>query len=154
MAGIFAGGEQRGFLLEVGEEDRVLEERDLHGLDESVAQAAGVERGEQREVVDHGGRDGEGAGEVLLPESVDAVLHAHAGVALAEGRGGHADETHAAVGGGGREADGVEEGAAADGEDVGVAADLVGLDGGQGGLDDGGVLLGGFTAGEHERAPG
>ena len=56
--------------------------------------------------------------------------------------------------GGGREADGVEEGAAADGEHVGVTADLVGLDRGQGGLDDGGVLLGGFTAGEHERLAG
>ena len=58
------------------------------------------------------------------------------------------------MGGGGREADGVEEGAAADGEDVGVAADLVGLDRGQGGLDDGRILLGGLTAGEHERGTG
>ena len=58
------------------------------------------------------------------------------------------------MGGGGREADGVEEGAAADGEDVGVAADLVGLDRGQGGLDDGRVLLGGLTAGEHEGGTG
>ena len=31
-----------------------------------------------------------------------------------------------------------------------MAADLVGLDRGQGGLDDGRVLLGGLTAGEHE----
>ena len=57
------------------------------------------------------------------------------------------------MGGGSREADGVEEGAAADSENVGVAADLVGLDRGEGGLDDGGVLLGGLTAGEHERLP-
>ena len=137
--GEVAGGEQRGLLLEVGEEDRILEQRDLHGFDESVAEAAGVERSEQREVVDHGGGDGEGAGEVLLPEGIDAVLHAHAGVALAEGSGGHADKTDAAVGGGGREADGVEEGASADGEHVRVAADLVGLDRGEGGLRQAGV---------------
>ena len=98
-----SGSEQRGFLLEVREEDRVLEQRDLHGLDESVAQAACIQRGEQREVVDHGGGHGEGAGEILLTKGVDAVLDADARVTLAESRGGHTHETHAAVGGGGGE---------------------------------------------------
>ena len=46
-----------------------------------------------------------GAGEILLTKGVDAVLHADTGIALAEGRSGHAHETHATVGGGGREAD-------------------------------------------------
>jgi hypothetical protein len=41
--GDVAGGEQRGLFLEASEEDRILEERNLHGFDESVAQAAGID---------------------------------------------------------------------------------------------------------------
>ena len=73
---------------------------------------------------------------------------------MAEGCGGHAHETDATVGGGRSETNRIEERAAADGEDVGVTADLVGLDGGERRLDHGRILLGRFAPGQHQRRPG
>ena len=148
-----ASSEEGGLLLEVTEEDGVLKERNLDGFDEAVAEAAGIERSQQAEVVHHCGGDDESACEVLLPESIDAVLHADAGVALTQSRGGHAHETDSPVGGGRGETDRIEERTAADGEDVGVTANLIGLDGCEGGFDHSRVLLGRFAPGQHQRRP-
>ena len=110
------------------EERRVLEQRDLDRLRDAGAPVAVGQRVEQVEVVEHRVRRRERPDEVLLPERVDAVLDADRRVVLREDGGRDADQPHAAVGGRGGVADGIEHGAAADRHHVGVAVDAVDVD--------------------------
>ena len=66
------------------------------------------------DVVDDGERRRERAEVVLLPEGVDAVLHAHRRIILRQHRGGHANQADAAMRGRGRKTRGVEHRPAAD----------------------------------------
>lgn len=106
----------------------VLDERDFERFDETdFAGVAGL-GGEQIDVVHDGPWHGEGAGEVFLPEEIDAVFHTDAGIALRECGGGKADEANAAMGGSSAEPDGIEKCATADTEDVGMSVDVVDVD--------------------------
>ncbi len=121
-------GERDDVLLHPGEERGVADAGDLHRLDVAGALVARRERLQQLEVVDHRERRREGADEVLLPEGVDAVLHAHARIVLRQGRGGEPDQPDATVRGRRGEAHHVEQRAAADGEHVVVPVDVEPLD--------------------------
>jgi hypothetical protein len=101
-------------------------------------------------VVQDGRGAGKGAKEVFGAFKIDGVFDADAGVALGEGGGGDADMTDAAVEEGGGQAGGIEEGAAADGEAIGMAADVAGAQGIQHPADGGGRLLDGFAAGKNQ----
>ena len=101
-------------------------------LTASVKPAAPVAIGQgrqEREVVDDRERRRERAEVVLLPERVDAVLHADRGVVLREHGRRHANQPNAAMRGRGRKADDVEHGAAADRDDVRMPAERRGMDG-------------------------
>ena len=84
---------------------------------------------QEGEIIHHRVRNGEAADPVFLPVGIDAILHAHATVILTEGGGRETDEAHAAVSRGRTEPDHIQEGATADGEDVGVAVHFLFLDG-------------------------
>ena len=99
---------------DVFEERRVLEQRHLHRFDDAGDAIAALERLEKIEIVDDRERRHERAGEVLLAEQVDAVLHADAGIGLRQHRGRDADRADAAVRDRRRERRHVEHGAAAD----------------------------------------
>ena len=128
-------------VLEEGKKRRFLEQRDLDRLRDAGTPVALVERGEEGEVVEDRVGRREGAEEVLLAERVDAVFDAHAGVVLGKHRRGDADEANATVRRGRGVADHVEQGVAADGEDVRMAVDAVGVDGAVDGSHLGGVVL-------------
>ena len=100
------------------EEWRVANERDFHRFDITGAFVAGREGGEQFKIVDDGKGRGKGADEIFFAKGVDAILHAHAGIVLAEGGGGKADVAHAAMGGGGGQTDHVEQCPAAHRHDI------------------------------------
>ncbi len=79
---------------------------------------------------------------------VHAVLDADACIVLGEDGGGDAYEAHAAMDECGREAGAVEHAAAADGEDVALAAEAGVADGVHDLLDLSPAAFGGFTAGD------
>lgn len=65
------------------------------------------------EIVEDGEGRREGAYEILLAEGIDAVLHADAGIGLGQHGRRNTDQSDAAVGDGGCEANGVLERASA-----------------------------------------
>ena len=137
-----AGGQRGGVGLDPVEEGGVADQRHLHRLGQAGDGVAAGQAGQEVSVADHGvGRD-EGAQEVLGPEGVDAVLHPHARVVLAEHGGGHAHRAQAPVGGGGGVPGGVQHRAAAGDQHVGVAVDAVAVKQRVQAIDDGGIVLG------------
>jgi hypothetical protein len=140
--------------LDPAEERRILEHRDLDRLGDPGAPVAVGQRDEEIEVVHHRVRRGERPDEVLLAERVDAVLDADAGVVLRQHGGRDADQPHAAVGGRGGVADGVEHGAASDHDDVGVAVDAVDVDRGADLVHGARLVLDRLAAGDHQRRRG
>ena len=123
MAGRSRALERRGVLLEKVEERAILDERGLDRFGD--ARRASRDRGacEKRDVVDHGKRRRERAEIVLLAERVDAVLDAHRRVVLRQHRRRDADQPDAAMRGRRGIACGVEHRAAADRDDIGMAAE-------------------------------
>ena len=124
----FEFAEAEGIAFDQFEEIGVANEGDFDGFDVAGAFVAGLEGFKQFEIVDDREWRREGADEILFAESVDAVFHADAGIILTQGRGGNADVTHAAMRGGRSEADHVEERAAADRDDVGMAIHVKAID--------------------------
>ena len=110
------------------EEICVADAGDFHGLDIAGAFVARFERGEQIEIVDDGERRREGADEILFAEGVDAIFHADAGIGLRQGRGRDADMAHAAMRGGGGESGDVQQRAAADGDEIRMAVNVMPVD--------------------------
>ena len=112
---------------DVFEERRVLEQRDLDRFGHAGDAIARFERVQKIQIVDHRERRHERAGKVLLPEQVDAVLDADAGVGLREHGRRDADDANAAVRDGRGERRHVEHRAAADDHHEGLAieADIV-----------------------------
>ena len=89
--------ERRCQLLDQIEERAVLDQRRLDRLRDAGAPFAIRQRLQELGVVDDGKRRRERAEIVLLPEGVDAVLHAHRRVVLRQHRGRHADQANPAV---------------------------------------------------------
>ncbi len=75
-------------------------------------------------VVQHGPGRGEGAGVVLHAFQVHRILYADATVILAENGRRQADQAHAAVRRRGGQTNRIQHGAAADGDDIGMAVDM------------------------------
>src|SRR4029079_17959357 len=71
-------------------------------------------------IVDDGERRREGAEQVLQPKGIDSVFDAHAGIVLRQHSARTAEVAHAAMENRGGETDGIEHGAAADGECKGL----------------------------------
>jgi hypothetical protein len=101
-------------LTEPFEERRVTDERNFDGLGHAGAQLAGRQRAQQRDVIDDGVWRGETPEEVLLSESVHAILDADTGIVLAEYRAWQPNQPNPAVYGGRRKTRDVQHGAAAD----------------------------------------
>ena len=120
--------QRRGVALDEVEEGAVLDERRLDRLGHPGPPVAIGQRRQERRVVDHRERRRERAEIVLLAEGVDAVLDAHRRVVLRQHRRRQAHQADAAMrrrrGIAGR----IEHRAAADGDDVGVAADAAVVD--------------------------
>ena len=149
----FEGGEFFGIRLELGEEGGVADTGDLHGLNVTAAFIVRLEGIEEFEIVDDGMGRGEGADEILFAEGVDAVFDADARIRLGEGGGGDADEAHAAMGGGGGEAGDIEQRTAADGNEVGVAVNVVPVQVGLYFVDEDRRIFGVLAAADEERRP-
>src|SRR5436190_16437324 len=116
-----------GILLQVCEEIRVADEGNFNSLDIAGAFIAWQKRGEHFEIIDDRERGRESANEVFLAESVDAVLHADAGIGLAERRSWNAHVAHAAMGRRGSQTNHVEQRPAAYANHVGVAVNMVAI---------------------------
>ena len=124
--------EQRSVALEEIEERRIPHERNLDCLGNPGPPVALREGREEREVVDHGERRGEGPEIVLLAECVDAVLDADCGIVLREHGRRHSNQPDAAMGRRRGVPDDVENRPAADRRHVRVAAQARGVYGLQG----------------------
>jgi hypothetical protein len=83
--------ERVGLPFEPEEEIRIADQCDLDGLRHAAALLALGEHVEERGIVDHRERRREGAEQILEPERIDGVLHAHARVILSEHRGRASD---------------------------------------------------------------
>ena len=127
MVGLAASTAHRGAIartqlvrsaLQFFKELSIADQGDLHGFHVTGAFVARREGFEQSSVVDDCERWREGANKILFAERIDAVLHAHAGIALAQGRARQAHVPHAAMRGGRRQPHHVQERAPADGDHV------------------------------------
>src|SRR5882762_100447 len=98
----------------------VANQSDLDGFDVAGSFVPRRQRGQQFEVVDHGKGRRECSNEVLLAESVDAILHADAGISLAQGGRGNADVTNTTMSSGGGETDHVQQSATTDRDNAGM----------------------------------
>ena len=144
--------ESLGIAFERFKKFLVADEGHFDRLDVSGAFVAGRERREQLKIVDDRERRREGADEILFAERIDAILHADAGIRLAQRRGRDAHVPDAAMRRGRGEADHVQQCAAADGDDVGLPIDVMAIDMR---MDFGDMkirILGAFTAFDDERA--
>jgi hypothetical protein len=148
-AGI-AGGDFWRVIGKAMEEVGVFDEGDFHRFGEAGAEIAIGERGQHGCIVDDGPGDGKSAEPIFAIEEVDGVFDADAAVSLPGGGGREADEPDAAMGEGGGEADGIEESAAADGEEIGAAIDGVVEDRLEDGEERGRIIFDRFAAGEGE----
>lgn len=120
--------EAKGVPLEGGEEVFIADECNFDGFHVAGPLVALGQGFEKFEVVDDSEGRREGADEILFAEGVDAVFYADAGIILAQGGGGDANVPHAAMRGGRREANHIEERTAADGDDEGMAVDMETID--------------------------
>ena len=107
------------------EEIFVTDAGDFHGFDIAAAFVARFERGEQVEIVDDGERRRECSDEIFFTEGVDAVFHADAGIGLRQSCGWNADVAHAAMRGRGGKPGDVQQRAAADGDQIRMAVNVV-----------------------------
>jgi hypothetical protein len=144
------GDEFFGGGFEFDEKLGVVDAGDLDGLDVATAFVVRLEGGEELEIVDDGVGRGEGADKILFAEGVDAVFDTDAGIGLSEGGGGDADEADATMGGGGGETGDIQKSAAADGDEVGMAVNVVAIELRLDFLDDEGRIFGGFAATDEE----
>ena len=126
----------------------------LDRFGQAAAPVAIAQGRQEREVVDHGKRRGEGADVVLLAEGVDAILHPDRGVVLREHGRGHANQTNAAMRGCGRKPGDVQHRPAADRDDVGVTAECRGVDGLEQPFDLCRIVLGLLASGDDHYRPG
>ena len=124
LHGVSVPRHQRGgVLLQEVEKAAVPDQRGLHRFRNPAAPIAVGERRQEAEVVDHGERRRERAQVVLLPVGVDAVLHADRRIILRQHRRRHANQAHAAVRGRRGKTRDVEDRPAADGHEIGMAAE-------------------------------
>ena len=115
-------GQAAGLPFQKGEEGRVLDEGHLDGFGHPADPVFLGQCGQEPGVVEHRRRRGEDAQKVFLAHGVDAVFYPDGRISLGQDGGGHPDEPDPPVGGGRRQAHGVDEGAAAYGRHVGMAA--------------------------------
>ena len=114
--GKVAGGVAwRGF-AEFFKKGAVADDGDFEGFGDAAEPVAVGEGKQKIEVVNHGEWWGEGSNRVFS-EEVDGIFHSDPGVVLGEHGRGDADEAESAVDECGGEANGVEDGAAADDDD-------------------------------------
>ncbi len=140
-----------GVAFEFGKKIRVANAGDLDSFDIAVAFIARVERGEEVEVVEHGKGWREGADEIFLAVGIDAVFHAHAGIGLRQSRRGNPHQPYAAMAGGGGKAGDVQHGAAADGDEIGMAVNVMTMQVAEQIGDERDGIFRGLTAGDEQR---
>ena len=109
-------------LFEIVEKRTVLDQRRLDCLGHASTPMSIGKCVEKGRIVDDGEWGSERAEIVLLAEGVDAVLDAHCRIVLREHRRRYPDQPDTAVRGRCRISSGVEDGAAADCDDVGMTA--------------------------------
>ena len=137
------GVEKRG-VLKTGDFDRFAK---------SIPPMAVVKRFEHRFVANHGHGHVEGTDEVLLLESIHAVLHTDRRIKLCEDGACEANDSNAAMGGTGGKSGRVEDRTTAEDGHVGPTVDPMFLDRGEDSIDDGGIVLARLTARHQENLP-
>ena len=139
-----AGGILGSRATEVLEEGAVADDGDFEGLGDAGEPVAVGEGAEEFEVVEDREGGGEGA-DGVFSEIIDGIFDADAGIVLGEHGGGDTDQAEATVDEGGGESDGIEDGSAADDDDVGLAVHAEFEELAEDGFDVSEAVFGGLT---------
>src|SRR5947209_6906393 len=99
----FKSIEQARIALESSEKRTIPNAGDFYRFRVTGALLPGRQSGEEPKIINHGKRRSKRANEIFLAEGINPILDSHAGVALAESRGGNPHMPNAAVSRGSRQ---------------------------------------------------
>ena len=131
---------------EVIVEITITNQRDFDRLNNAIPADPVRETGDKIKIVDNGKRDRKRADPIFLPEIIDPIFHSDPSVALTQCGRGHANEPDTPVSRRRTKTGQIEESAASNRNDIGVAADFEKLNRLPDLLDERPVILARFAA--------